>query len=518
MGGMGAGILESRILVLAPTGRDGPLAVQALARAGLTAEACRDVRELCDGIAAGAAAALIAEEALSSDALACLGAAIQAQPTWSDMPLLVFSSTKGNAHTDERLAFIREALGNVTFLERPLRVVTLISALQGAIRARRHQYEMRALLLKRDEEVRQRDHFLAMLGHELRNPLAAVIMASDIMARSPSDAFLKQRALIGRQARHLARLVDDLLDVSRVTTGKIALKRTSVNLLELVQRGVQAVEATIKAQRLDVTVSAGTEPVAIDGDPVRIEQIFTNLLTNAIKYTPAGGRITVQVTREGSEGVLRVRDNGTGIAPEMLGGIFELFTQVENTLDRARGGLGIGLTVARSLAQQHGGTVQAFSDGLGQGSEFVVRLPLLASAEHVVQPQASEAGLVSRHIVIVEDHSDFRELLQSALEEFGHKVEAASDGPDGVALLLEARPEVAIVDIGLPKLDGYGVARKVRAVLGRNVFLVALTGYGQPEDRQRAREAGFDLHMTKPLDFKVLQSLLARQDMISTIH
>ena len=498
---------EDRILILTPTGRDGALAAQVLARAGMSAETCDGTEDLCARIEQGAAAAVVAEEALSLDTVTRLAAVVRAQPTWSDFPFLIFTSGEGTTQADKRLGTIVDRLGNLSFLERPLRVVTLISAVQGALRARRRQYELRDLLARREQEVRQRDHFLAMLGHELRNPLAAIIMAGEIMERTPSNAFERQRTVISRQSRHLARLVDDLLDVSRVTTGKIVLQRALVDLADVAQRGLHAAADSIAAQQLTVTYNTADEGVPINGDLIRVEQIFTNLITNAIKYTPRGGHIEVTVSRDGGEGVLRVRDTGLGLAPAAREHIFDLFMQVENTLERARGGLGIGLTVVRRLAQLHGGTVEAFSEGEGRGSEFVVRLPLHGGQREPLRPVVS-AREPARHVVIVEDHTDFRELLQSTLESLGHRVETAKDGMEGLALVLTARPEIAIVDVGLPRLDGYSLAQKTRAALGQEVVLIALTGYGQPEDRERARDAGFDVHLTKPLDFTALQQAL----------
>jgi CheY-like chemotaxis protein len=349
-----------------------------------------------------------------------------------------------------------------------------------------------------------------MLGHELRNPLGVILLAADVLeAGGPVD---RQREVIRRHGRHLARLVDDLLDVSRVTTGKIILQRQPVDLVAVLARCVASSRAALDAQRLHLTFDEGGGPLLVDGDPVRLEQVFANLVTNAIKYTPAGGAITLRAEREGAEAVVRVRDTGVGLTREMLPRIFDLFTQVERTLDRSQGGLGIGLTLVRSLVGLHGGSVEADSAGPGRGSEFVVRLPLDMARHDAANAAADEADgapCAGRRVLLVEDNPDSRELLKLLLEARGHRVDVASDGVQGVERAVALSPEVLIVDIGLPGLDGYGVAQRVRAHFGRNVLLVALTGYGQPEDEQRALAAGFDVHCTKPVDAARLHRLLA---------
>src|SRR5688500_2935727 len=368
------------VLVLAPTGRDTPLTCAILTeRAGVTCESCRDVAELCERVAAGAGAAVIAEEALDGGAARRLDDALAEQLPWSDLPLLLLSNSDGAPSTGAQLAGLRQR-GNVTVLDRPRRSLTLVSAVHSALRARRRQYEVRDLLAQTRTAVRQRDQFLAMLGHELRNPLATIVNALGVLdtacpAAGPTEQ--EHREIIARQTRHLARLVDDLLDVERITTGKITLRLERVDLAALARRAVQAVEGNARAQRHEVVVTAPPHPVCVGGDPIRLEQVVNNLLTNAIKYTPPGGRITVAVgVADGDEAELRVRDNGIGITRELLPRVFDLFAQAERSLDRAQGGLGIGLTLVRSLVDMHGGSVAAHSDGADRGTEFTVRLPL----------------------------------------------------------------------------------------------------------------------------------------------
>jgi signal transduction histidine kinase len=503
---------DERFLVLAPTGRDGPLTCQLLARAGLEASCCTDLPGLCERLEReGAAGVLIAEEVLAPTGFDCLREALARQASWSDLPVLLFTGERERPHT----AAILAPLGNVTLLDRPLRPITMISAARAALRARRRQYAARGELERQRQAVQQRDQFLAMLGHELRNPLSAILMAAGAMAQSEGGR-PRYLEILRRQAGHLARLVDDLLDVSRVTSGRIVLQKGSIDLGLLVSRCVQSTIATAQQQQITLAFTGPPEKLRVDGDPVRLEQVFANLITNAIKYTPAGGRVDIGLAGDAGRAVVCVRDTGVGIAPDMLERVFELFAQVESTLDRAKGGMGIGLTLVRSLVELHGGQVVATSEGIGRGSTFSVMLPLRIGPEVAVAAVAN--GNASRtlplapvrtfDILIVEDNADAREVLRLVLERDGHRVAACADGLSGVERALAHKPDLMVVDLGLPGLDGFGVARKVRATLGHDVYLVALTGYGQPEDRRRALDAGFDTHLTKPVDAEVITRVL----------
>jgi signal transduction histidine kinase/CheY-like chemotaxis protein len=505
---------DERLLVLAPTGRDGPLTCALLGKAGFSCHVCADMNELCDCLEKeGAAALVIAVEVLGRSAAARLFDLLSRQPSWSDIPIIVFTGETSHASLGPLLVQWLDRLGNVTLLDRPVRPITMVSAVKAALRARHRQYQAREELLRQERAVSARDQFLAMLGHELRNPLSAILMAIELIDRSSAEEAQRPRTIVRRQLGHLSRLVDDLLDVARVTTGKIVLQRAPVELNDLVERCVQSILAQAGAQRLEITFQRAPRPVSVDGDPVRLEQILANLMTNAVKYTPAGGHVDVSLQSREGFAVLRLADDGVGIAPDMLPRIFDLFAQAEGTLDRAKGGMGIGLTLVRSLIELHGGSIQAASPGLGQGSVFTVRLPLRAAAQSSA-PRDEEADLaaasVSHSVLLVEDNDDSRELLQSFLAGVGHRVTAVADGLSGVERAVTSRPDVLIVDIGLPGLDGYGVARKVREVLGDGAFLIALTGYGQPEDRRLALEAGFDLHFTKPVDLQGMKRLLGR--------
>src|SRR5436309_1102096 len=354
---------------------------------------------------------------------------------------------------------------------------------------------------------RSKDEFLAMLGHELRNPLGAISNAAHLLAMAESRGADTTRArdIIGRQVQHLARLVDDLLDVSRVVAGKVVLRLQALELAETAHR-VTALYGGPRGGRHVIRVEA--TPVWVSADPTRLEQVLTNLLANAVKYTPAGGEIVLSVQPEGQRAVLRVRDSGAGIRPELLPRVFDLFVQGDRSLERTGGGLGIGLTLVRHLIELHGGTVEAASAGLGRGSTFTVRLPALAAVPAPSEAARPASAGPAQRILIIEDNDDARETLRNLLHLLGHEVHEACDGDSGVDEARRLRPDVALIDIGLPGIDGYEVARRVRADVPR-ARLVAVTGYGQPDDLQRAWAAGFDVHLVKPVDPQQLQQVLA---------
>ncbi|NIA56711.1 response regulator [Massilia sp. TW-1] len=354
-----------------------------------------------------------------------------------------------------------------------------------------------------------KDEFLAMLGHELRNPLSAIGSAASLLGMPAITAELKRRAqgIIDRQTRQLSSIVDDLLDLTRAMSGKIVLARRPLDLAEVV---ATCIETFMAAGRLEAhRLTRDLAPCWVDGDPTRLEQIASNLIDNAIKYTPPGGKIHVAVTSERGEGALTVSDNGIGIGADLLPTIFDLFVQEPSSLDRARGGLGIGLSLVRRLADLHGGTVDVRSAGPGLGSTFTVRL-------HRVQPVETglpqrKVGLPQRRgtVLVVDDNDDGREMLAMALDAHGNLVYQAAGGASGIDIANSCRPDVAIVDIGLPDIDGYEVARRLRqSPATRGVRLVALTGYGLAKDQARAMEAGFDIHLVKPVDIDKLVSLL----------
>jgi len=375
------------------------------------------------------------------------------------------------------------------------------------------------LVTRAAQDDQRKDEFLAMLAHELRNPLAALSTALEIinLREARDDLERRGRAICGRQITTLVRLVDDLLDVSRITRGRIELRAERTDLVGVVQTAVQTTRPQFERRHHTVGIHVGLGAFVLDADPTRLEQVFTNLLTNAAKYTDMPSQIDVQLTRDddatGSWARIEVIDPGRGIAPEALGGIFDLFAQVDSGLARSQGGLGIGLTLVRSLVELHGGQIQARSDGLGRGTTMVVRLPLssgpVAGLANPTTDPATQQPTTARRIVIVEDNEDASMMLRDLLEAVGHTVHVASDGVSGRDLILDVRPDIAFVDIGLPGFDGYEVARAVRLVASTQLQLVALTGYGDAESRARASDAGFDAHLTKPFAVDQLMMLIA---------
>jgi len=498
--------LRDRVMIWAPSGNDGATMASLLERHGIATSPCHSVRELAGAIGE-AGCAIVAQEALAAGNLAVIARELEAQPAWSDFPfiLLAFKPPPGQA-----ASAAWRSLGNVAVLERPTRSRSLLAAVAAALRARHRQYEAQQAILHRDQ-------FLAMLGHELRNPLAAISLATEAERQKQaacgtgngrgSDVI----SVISRQARHLSRLVDDLLDVARVTTGKVVLHPVVLDINDVLERSLQSLQMTARESHIELVRQPWPTPLYVRGDAVRLEEVLTNLLANAIKYSEPGARVDAVVCAEGQRCLLRVRDSGIGISANLLPRVFDLFTQAEVSLDRSRGGLGIGLTIVKALVELHGGSVSAHSDGIGRGSCFSVSLPLLdASAE----PSIPSSRLVSREqlppvsVLVVDDNSDLLEMTKELLEGLGCDVSTAHDGPSGLERLREVEPRLAFIDIGLPGLDGYQLVREVRSHDSHVPWLVALTGYGQPEDRERALAAGFDRHLTKPVSMAALRQMV----------
>ncbi|MGZ5036684.1 MAG: hybrid sensor histidine kinase/response regulator [Usitatibacter sp.] len=638
-------LLERRVLILAPTGRDASMTRAVFAEHGIRCAVCNDLPHLVKEAAAGAGAILISEEALpTQEKLYYLGERLSRQPTWSDLPVLLL------AHPGADSTAVRQtvrALGNVTLLERPVRVAALMTAVQTALRARQRQYNAREHLTEldatakalRDSEMRlkaifdnaavgiaeldadgrfalvndslcrlvgreresllsasmvdvthgedrpeletlmrrlfaggienfvterrfvgsdgafiwvkltlslaritdthgaravaviediteqkhaaedlreadrRKDEFLATLAHELRNPLAPIRNSLHIfrLAGVQDPAVARVTEMMERQVGHMVRMVDDLLEVSRISRGKIELRKERVELASVMRNAVDTSLPLIESAKHKLTVEMPSEPLVLDADPVRLAQVFANLLNNSAKYTPAGGRIGVEVAVEGSMAAISVKDNGEGIPQQMLGRVFNMFTQV-NTGSRAQGGLGIGLTLAKTLVHLHGGTVEAFSHGPGQGCEFRVRLPLakpLQQAEEVPAPRAEEPMLM-RRVLVVDDNHDAADSLGMLLQFLGAEVKVVHDGHAALEAMKTFEPAVVLLDLGMPGMNGLEVARRMREdPVARQATLVALTGWGQREDRRRTTEAGFDYHLVKPADLGTLQSILA---------
>jgi signal transduction histidine kinase/CheY-like chemotaxis protein len=368
------------------------------------------------------------------------------------------------------------------------------------------------------EQDRRKDEFLATLAHELRNPLAPIRTGLAVLKLAPSiNAMMKTREIMERQVEHMVRLIDDLLDVSRITRGKVQLKKERIDVRTILDTALEVSRPFIEESRHRLFISTPEEALLLDADPTRMAQVVSNLMNNAAKYTPEGGRIELSAERDNSDVIIRVRDNGVGLTSEALPKVFELFSQVGKTLDRSQGGLGIGLALVKRLVEMHGGQVAAESPGLGQGSTFVVRLPLAATqvinGRQAPGEENASSLSVPRRILVVDDNVDGAETIAMLLTLFGHTVKTVHNGPDALEAAHSFQPGVMFLDIGLPGMSGYEVAQQLRSDSNMNgLILVALTGWGSEEDRQRAQSVGFDYHLTKPVGMEKLQSLLFEID------
>jgi PAS domain S-box-containing protein len=450
------------------------------------------------------------------------------------MPSLPDALLEGGARDPEHLAMMRR-LGLKSYICTPIRTPSVRAVLSFATAESGRVYsatdlavaedlahraaiaiENASLLQALQDADRRKDEFLAILAHELRNPLAPIRNAVHIMrVKGPPVPELQwAREVIERQVLQMTRLVDDLLDVSRITKGKIELRRERVDLASLVHSAVEASRPLIRKWSHQLSVAIPAEPVQLDVDPTRLAQVLLNLLNNAAKYTEENGHIELRAEVQGGDVVIRVTDDGVGIPAEMLPRIFDMFTQVDRSLERSQGGLGIGLTLVQQLVEMHGGTVQARSEGAGRGSEFVVRLPLAVDGQGMVNPGRDlPAGLALNpplRVLVVDDNQDAAESLAVLLRHAGCEVRTAHDGVQAVGAASVFKPEAAILDLGLPGLNGFDAGRRIRQELGRGVTLIAVTGWGQDEDRRRSSAAGFDYHLTKPVELEGLQRLLSR--------
>jgi signal transduction histidine kinase/CheY-like chemotaxis protein len=514
--------MPERILILTPARDDAELCRRFLDDAGLDHELCPDDAALCAALERPAAAIVIAEESLSRSAGACIREHLARQPAWSSLPVIILAGQ----HAEHRLGTLQgfDDYGRVTLLERPVRMATFIGILRLALQERRQQYRLRDLLAERAESIRLRDEFLAMLGHELRNPLAAILLCSEVLETLPpdNDRAASCRRVIGTQGRQMQRLLDDLSDMSRINRRKLALQRECVDLRRILTDAVDQVDGRLEARRQRLDLDLDGPPAPLLADPLRLRQVFANLLTNASRYSPEGGHIRVRLDTGDGLARVSIRDDGAGLSPEALQRIFKPFYQ-DQTAGAPRAGLGIGLTLANSLVKMHAGTISAHSAGPGCGSEFVVTLPLhdADSAEAICRPQP-EAGVQTqagsggldrtepRHILLIEDNQDFALGLKHLLETRGHRVSVVHDGADGLRTARDDHPDVVLLDIGLPGLDGYEIARRLRRIPGlSDLRVIAVTGFGRAADRQRSRLAGIDRHLVKPVAMADLEAAIA---------
>jgi two-component system, sensor histidine kinase len=506
---------ESRVLVLPPTKADGVITLRVLGDAGITAEICQTAEEMGRELRRGAGALVITDDSSRHEALAELHHLLDHQPSWSEIPILVLARPDS-----PRLDGLRTVPG-VVLLERPVHVRSMVSAVQAALRARLRQYELRAQLEQTSaanrelqDQARAKDDFLATLSHELRNPLSALTTAAQLLERESIDSKtdLMARQIVKRQTGLMSRLLDDLLDVSRITRGKLEIRKTPIEVSAIIESAIETVQPWLNRKGHAFSVSVPERDVVIEADAVRLAQVLANLLTNAAKYTEPQGRIELAVQHHDETMEFRVRDNGIGIPKENQAEVFKMFAQLSPAIDRSEGGLGIGLALAKGLVDLHGGSIEVASEGLGRGSEFTVRIPIahtVAPAVASARETASDKETRKCDLIVADDNADALQSLAMLLEMEGHTVRAASDGAAAVTLAQQKMPDVMLLDIGMPGLNGYEVASRVRELPGGDaVMLIALTGWGQPSDRARASEAGFDHHLTKPIDHDALADLL----------
>ncbi len=508
---------EARVLILPPTRADGLITLRLLGDAGITAAICDTTRQMGHELMRGAGALIITDDSSRHDPLAELRPLLDNQPPWSEVPVLVLARADFS-----RLDELR-AVPGVVLLERPVQIRSMVSAVQAALRGRWRQYELRDQLERTraanrelQHQARAKDDFLATLSHELRNPLSALTTAVHLLDRGNLDAKaeLMARQIVKRQTNLMGRLLDDLLDVSRITRGKLEIRKAPIEVSTIIESAIEAVQPWLNRKGHAFSVNVPDRDVIIEADAVRLAQVLANLLTNAAKYTEPQGRIELSMQCRDGMVEFRVRDNGIGIPPENQAEIFKMFAQLSPAIERSEGGLGIGLALAKGLVDLHGGSIGVISEGPGRGSEFTVRIPIAQAAAQSANSAgdgANEGVAGKRDLIVADDNPDALHSLAMLLEMEGHSVRVAPDGMAALHLAQQKIPDLMLLDIGMPGLNGYEVAGKVRELKGGEaILLIALTGWGQPADRTRALEAGFDHHLTKPVDYQQLAGLLAQ--------
>jgi len=502
---------ELRVLLKLATTKDTDIVTSMLSRSGIVAHACQDAASLAREIAVGTGAVVIAEEVLDNHEHERVLAALRSQPPWSDLPVIL--AARSGTETLELSEAIAQ-LGNVTILERPMRVSSLVSSVQTALGARKRQYQLRATLDGLREADERKTEFLATLAHELRNPLAPLRTALNIVSNQQLDPekLKSLHAMMDRQVTHMVRLIDDLMEVSRMTRGKIALQPKVLSLGDVVRDAVEVNKPMITAARQFVFLDLPPQACHVHGDEVRLTQVFSNLLNNASKFTPSNGSIRVSVSATEDTVRVHVTDSGIGIPEEMLESVFGMFVQINGSMRAAQAGLGIGLTLVRSLVELHGGRVHASSAGNNEGTTMTVELPRVVppALDHAPTRAHGECTGAGRHtILVVDDNRDAADSLAQLLGLLGARTTVAYSGSEALKIMTASPPSLAFVDIGMPVMNGYQLAAEIRgndALAG--MALIALTGWGQTTDRERILNAGFDQHLIKPADIEQLTQLL----------
>ncbi|HEY3821015.1 MAG TPA: ATP-binding protein [Polyangiaceae bacterium] len=523
----GANPHEDRVLVYAMFGADAAHTTRLLASVGITCKACPDMADLCNSIAEGAGAVFLAEETLVPAVAHQLMDCIDQQPIWSDLPVVVSVVEREIIGAGYGLVASLGQRANITLLERPVNARAMLRAVQSALRARRRQYEMRdlveAVAAARDlaeASSRARDEFLATLSHELRTPLNAILGWTRMLRSGMLDTPKRDRALatIERQAVAQTQLIEDLLDVSRAASGKLRVSLRSMDPSDAVQSALEAVRPAAQAKGIELLADIDVTAGPVLGDKDRLEQVMWNLLNNAIKFTPASGHVRVSLVRSERDVEIVVADDGVGISPEFLPHVFERFRQADASSTRSYGGLGIGLSIVKSVVELHGGSVTASSGGPGQGSTFCVLVPLALGVDSnrsfpAARPSSPSslvegAVLTGLRILVVDDDPEAIELLRDVLQSGGATVLTASSAAAGYDLLLAQHPDVLVSDIGMPEEDGITFIRRVRSVARTRIPAVAVTAYASVEDRTRVLGAGFDRHVAKPIEPREIVSVV----------
>lgn len=523
---------DERVMVIAPVGADASAIATLLNDRGFHCCVCAEPQQVIDEVG-NTAALVMTEEALAFPSTSMLIAALQNQPPWSELPLVILTSN--GSQPIDLLNITAKAAGSVTVLERPIGIETLVRTIQVALRSRRRQYQVRDLLaeqersrkrlqesedklrslLSREQGLRQdadeanrlKDEFLATLSHELRNPLNVILGYSELLLRSDdikqSPHLLRLSEALRRNALAQSYLIRDLLELSRLRSGKISLTRETVSIMTAINNAIETVRANAEAKQIKIQVDAPPEPLFVNGDLFRLEQIVWNLLANAVKFTPAGGSVSIRVAQEADEIVLTIRDTGQGIEKTFLPKVFDMFRQGDARASREHAGMGIGLALVQQFVRLHEGSVAVDSEGAGKGTTITLRLPAKAEAEAIVSParQLPAARLDRVTVLAVDDDPDTTDLLRYLLEMDGATVITANSGAEALQLASGRALDVVVSDISMPTMDGFEFVRRLRSLPGQeDVQVIALTGYGRAEDIAQVRSEGFFAHVTKPLD------------------
>ena len=510
---------DERVLLVAPTRRDAAVTCSLLLAADVLCESYDTLLELADQVKHGVGVLMLTDRALFDRGIEAVLQELEQQPPWSDVPVVLL--TQGQQSSAKTMEVLPR-LSNVTLLDRPTSTRSMISAVQAALRARRRQYQLRDQMQAQAraqqalrEADRRKDEFLATLAHELRNPLAPLSTGLQLMNTDLDERRADRvRHMMERQVSQLVRLINDLLDVSRISTGKVVLQLNRIDMRTVIEWALESSQPGIEAAEHTLRVHLPDTPVWVMGDEARLEQVICNLVNNACKYTAKRGNIMVTLTQEGGRAITKVIDDGLGIPQDMLPLVFEMFTQIDRNLDRAQGGLGIGLSLVRSLMQLHGGEVSAASAGERRGSTFTISLPVVAEESATVRASVSAQTTAAPRplrVLVVDDNRDAADSLSLLLARLGHHTKTVYGGAAALDAAAEFQPDTIFCDLGMPVISGFEVAARLRSdPRFPPVVLVAVTGWGTDQDKRRAHDRGFDLHITKPISLEELDAVLSR--------